>query len=296
MSKISIPELDSLGITSSEFLRMLNGMCELYLEKIAERYPSNSVDDIAGYVRQICSKIVKMSRTLEVVAGQEHDYVVSNSIVRSIADNMASLLFVYERDADEMVIRHLLFVMDGVDSRLQMKLKRPLKKDGRISQTEFDALKQQIESAIENERGCIEYCENAIRGMKYYSKNSEQCEALIKQRNWKYDDINQPKHKISWEKMYNILKFRDNDIFPFLSQYVHGLSVSNIIVPYSEDDFQPIWTFGVALIGRMREFMEGFYHVQINDIGIDISRLFEMVPRNYWENLIERRNNDSYRR
>lgn len=77
MTKISIPEIDSMGITSAELLSMLNGMCDLYLEKIAEKYPSVSVNDIRGYVRQICSKIVRMSKTLEVVAGKEHDYVGS---------------------------------------------------------------------------------------------------------------------------------------------------------------------------------------------------------------------------
>ena len=115
MTKISIPELDNIGITSAEFLSMLNGMCGLYLEKLAEKYPSNSVNDIGGYVRQICSKIVKMSKTLEVVAGQEHDYVVSNCIIRSIADNVASLFFVYNREKKEMIFRHLLFVNEWLE-------------------------------------------------------------------------------------------------------------------------------------------------------------------------------------
>lgn len=48
MTKISIPELDSIGITSAEFLSMLNRMCDLYLEKIAEKYPSVSINDIGS--------------------------------------------------------------------------------------------------------------------------------------------------------------------------------------------------------------------------------------------------------
>lgn len=292
MSKISIPELDELGISASECLRMLNGMCDLYLEKIFEHYPGMVVNDIFGYVRQICSKIVKMSHTLEMVAGQEHDYVVSNSIIRSIADNVASLLFVYERDFEEMVVRHLLFVMDGVDARLKMKLGKTLVYDGQIAQLEYDALKQQFDSAIENEKKCIDYCEKTIRQSVYYAKHSEDCEKLIEKRNWKYEDINHPKKSISWERMYSVLHLKSNDFFQFLSQYVHGLSVSNIVVPYSEEDYQPIWTFGVVLIGRLKEFMEKFYDIKIEEIGIDVRRMFDYFPHNYWEILYKRISHD----
>lgn len=288
MSRISIPELDSVGITSAEFLSMLNGMCDLYLEKIAEKYPSVSINDIGGYVRQICSKIVKMSKTLEVVAGQEHDYVISNCVIRSIADNVASLFFVYSREEEEMIFRHLLFVMDGLDTRLLMKLKKPLVKDNHISQEEFDALKQQVEGAIENEKGCIDFCVNAIRQLPYYERHSANCEILIGRRNWKYEDIEYPKKSTSWERMYSMLNLKGDDIFSYLSQYVHGLSVSNIIVPYNEDDFQPIWTFGVVLIGRLREFMENFYQISIEDIGIDAEKIFECVPNGYLNKLLKR--------
>lgn len=288
MTKISIPELNSIGITSAEFLSMLNGMCDLYLEKIAEKYPSVSINDIGGYVRQICSKIVKMSKTLEVVAGQEHDYVVSNCVIRSIADNVASLFFVYNREEEEMIFRHLLFVMDGLDARLQMKLRKPLVKDSHISQEEFDALKQQVEEAIENEKGCIAFCENTIRKLPYYKKHSGCCNTLIEKRNWKYEKIECPKKSISWDRMYSMLDLKGDDIFSYLSQYVHGLSVSNIIVPYNEDDFQPVWTFGVVLIGRLREFMEKFYGISIEDIGIDAEKIFECMPNGYLNKLLKR--------
>ena len=294
-----MPEIYRMGITAAESLSMLNGMSGLYLEKIAEKYPSVSVNDIGGYVRQICSKIVKMSKTLEVAAGQEHDYVVSNCIIRSIADNIASLLFVYERVGDEMILRHLLYVMDGLYTRLQMKLRKPLMKDSHISQVEFDALKQQVEEAIENEKGCIAFCENAVRQLSYYKKHSEECEILIGRRNWKYEDIKSPMKSISWKRMYAILQIKSDDIFSYLSQYVHGLSVSNITIPYSEDDFQPIWTFGVVLIGRLREFMERFYRTSMEDIGIDASRLLACAPDGYVNNLLKRCNiiqNDSHRR
>lgn len=288
MTKISIPELDSIGITSAELLSMLNEMYGLYLEKIEEKYPSNSINDIGGYVQQICSKIVKMSMTLEVVAGQEHDYVVSNCIIRSIADNVASLFFVYNREEEEMIFRHFLFVMDGLDTRLQMKLKKPLVKDNHISQDEFDALKQQVEGAIENEKGGIAFCEDAIRQLPYYERHSANCEILIGRRNWKYEDIENTKKSASWGRMYSMLDIKGDDIFSYLSQYVHGLSGSNIIVPYNEEDFQPIWTFGVVLIGKLREFMEKFYRTKIEDIGIDAEKIFECVPNGYLNKLLKR--------
>jgi len=288
MSRITIPEMDAMDISSSELMNMLNEMCGLYVEKLEKLYPSTAIDDVGGYVRQICAKVVRMSRTLEIVAGQEHDYVVSNCIIRCMADNVASLLFVYDRSTDEMLLRHFLFVIDGISTRHQMKLEKPIVKDDQISQVEFDALKKQIDDSIENERECLDFCIKAVRGLPYYAEHMEQCEVLLEKNNWKFVDIEKPKMSIKWEQMYDVLKLKSEDIFPFLSQYVHGLSASNIVTPYSEDDFQPIWSFAIVLMGKLREFMEKFYGLPIDKVGISATELFALTPDRYLKKLFER--------
>ena len=149
MSKlhIGIPELDDRKLSYEEFFRIIHVMLRYKTFYLKELYPSNNIGDLNSYPLLIVEKIIKVTRTLHSVINRDRDYVVANIIVRSLADYVSSLSFIYtEVDPSIKTLRHYLFVMDGLKGRIK-DLPQDMKYDGRIKGEEFNRLKKQIKIA-----------------------------------------------------------------------------------------------------------------------------------------------------
>lgn len=57
---------------------------------------------------------------------------------------------------------------------------------------------------------------------------------LIEGHNWRFQSLrSSPKSRFSWEKMYDLMGFKcPSSFFSSLSDYVHGLSTSNLNLNY----------------------------------------------------------------
>ncbi len=85
----------------------------------------------------------------------------------------------------------------------------------------------------ENAQGCIKYCIDTIKKSPYYPTHQPGIDVLIQKRNWKFKTISEPEPRdgYSWKDLYQMLKINMADeMFPYLSQYIHGLSISNILL------------------------------------------------------------------
>ena len=74
--------------------------------------------------------------------------------------------------------------------------------------------------------------------------------------------------------MYGMLNIKEGqDMFSFFSQYVHGLSVSNIATG-DKDDFQAPLSFAVCLVGWLLNFLRKEYEPHIEAYAMaDIKKL-----------------------
>ena len=52
------------------------------------------------------------------------------------------------------------------------------------------------------------------------------------------------------------------DMLSFFSQYVHGLSISNLTIDTSDETFEPLIGFAIALLGKVNTIIN-------NDFGVD---------------------------
>ena len=68
-----------------------------------------------------------------------------------------------------------------------------------------------------------------------------------------------------------------DEMFPYLSQYIHGLSISNILLN-DKDDFDAPLSFAFCLLGWLLSFLRRVYGPHIEEYTIeDINR---MMPNN----------------
>ena len=126
--------------------------------------------------------------------------------------------------------------------------------------------------------GCINFCTNAIKARPDYSVKPQCYDKLIRYRNWKFKSIDKPKPQdsYSWNDMYNLLNINNNGyIFSFFSQYVHGLSISNLDLN-DGDDFEASLVFAFSLLAIVYNFLRKEYEPCIGKYTME--DLYKMRP------------------
>ena len=279
--RIPIPEMDKRYDSVEDAIDYTIHICTVIVDKASFVWPIPSVSDIPGYVLLICRKILTQFSTLVIVSRQRNDYNSVCSLVRILADSIATLNLIYCCDDDEeRIIRHLLYVLDGVSERDKLLNERYPEYDGRISREVFDSLCAQYQEAKENAKGCIKYCIDTIKKSPYYRTHQADIDDLIQKRNWKFKTISEPKPRdgYSWKDMYQILKINMADeMFPYLSQYIHGLSISNTILN-DKDDFDAPLSFAFCLLGWFFDFLRRVYEPHIGEYTkSDIQRMIPTI-------------------
>ena len=266
--RIPVPEMDERFDSTEDAIEHIIRFCNVIVDKAKVVCPSNSVSDIPGYVLEFCRKVLIQATTLVKVAREEEDYNTVCSLVRILADNIATLNLVYNcQNDEEKILRHLLYVLDGVRERYNYLKDRKLTYDGKIPQETFEALKRQVEGARDNSAGCIAYCESIIKALPVYASNRKDVDSLIQNRNWKYKQITpnskKDKNAYTWKEMYGLLSIKEaSDMMSFFSQYVHGLSISNIVLG-DPDDFDAPLSFTVCLLGWLFNYIRKVYEPYI---------------------------------
>lgn len=263
--KIPVPEVEERFDSTEDALEYILRLCNVIVEKAKCICPEPSVNDIPAYALEFCRKVLLQAMTLVKVAREREDYNTLCALVRILADNVATLNLVYNcEDNEEKALRHLLYVMDGVSLRHKTLIGHPMKYDGKIPREVYEALKVQVKGAIDNAANVISFCEKTIRSRVTYQNYQEHIDLLIERRDWKYRELGRIKAKsYTWREMYKNLEIKTGDeMFPFLSQYVHGLSVSNIALN-DRDDFDAPLSFAICLAGWLLNYLRKVYEPHI---------------------------------
>ena len=84
---------------------------------------------------------------------------------------------------------------------------------------------------------------------------------LIEGHNWRFQSLrSSPKSRFSWEKMYDLMGFKcPSSFFSSLSDYVHGLSTSNLNLEMEDELFDPVYSFGISLLGKLMSSLKRYF-------------------------------------
>lgn len=267
--KIPIPEVEQNGYTEESLLKSIIQLSNLITKKARVNNPSQAIDDIDGYFLLLVERILIQAQTTLEVIEKHQDYNTICALVRLMADNICIVKLIYdEPDINERELRHYLYLMDGLKLR-KSELEKPHKPyDGRIPKDAFDQLMKQMKDALENTNTAISVCMIHIRNNPLYAKYPQLIEKLVQQRNWQYDTLNAGRDKTpkpKWNELYKKVGLEEPEMYSYLSQYVHGLSISNLPTT-SEDDYNAPCSFAVCLMGSLFQILRSRYDTVMRDI------------------------------
>lgn len=270
-SHISIKGMAAYGGSYYNSFVALYSLMAYQTELLSRLFPLSEVDNMKGYQSKILRKCAHSFHTLYSVIVDEHDYYAAGTIIRMLTDNLASYNLIYhEKDVTLKHLRHYLFILDGLAQRKKLLGNHEMKYDGNISKVEYDALENQVRAAKENALGAMEFCKKAIRHLPIWESQKDAVEVLIDKQNWQFIDVAKSKGHYKWEQLYGMLSDKKafTDMTVYLSQFVHGLSLSNLTMDNTPAEFEPLVGFGISLIGYALKFIG-------NDFGLSRYDLYK---------------------
>ena len=198
---ISIPELDERGLSYEETYNVLLVIIKHELKLLAQYHNSASIDDIESYILCNANRIYRTACTLHTIINTEKDYITASAVLRMLADSLATLYLIYQEESEDILkLRHYLYVLDGVKTRLKY-MKKDIRYDNKIKREEYEAISQQYLSSKQNLEGAFSHCVSMIKSGQGYKGHAAIVDKLIECGNWKFKNLTSFKmrdNKYSW--------------------------------------------------------------------------------------------------
>lgn len=193
-------------------------MMDSFEKFLSEKYPnSSSIEDTKHYQTVIIGKIVLMFHTIELLTKDTLDEVSARCVLRGILDSVTAYCFIYQRPGiSDMLFRHYLYALDG----------------WRVYKKSVIAISEENDYKKKEDYACdfvISQIEEKLRSHTYYCKDRTTVETLMQNANWKYESLQNPR-SLKYSELYTVVGFNTSSIQylqGYLSQFVHGLSLSN---------------------------------------------------------------------
>lgn len=264
---ISIPEQDMMGLNYEESFRVIQVFLKHLVSHLQEIHKSESIDDLQSYKLMILKRVIKMANTFNSIIERDKDYVIANIVIRSIADSISSYILIYhESKAEEIMLRHYLFICDGLNGRIKQLKKAPQKYDGTIDKSEFEELSKNIRSATLNYENGVNHAIDIIKSLSIYHGSKFVIDELIKNNNWKYKSLGSTK-SFKYSELYTKLELNmPSDFFSCQSEFVHGLSTSNFAYGSDEQTFEPVYGIAMSLLGKLLDIIKNDYKEDMSKV------------------------------
>ena len=289
---MKIPELERTGITCEESFRIILTTLKYEVMFLKGNYNSSDINSVKDYSLVIAERIVKTADSLHSVIERDRDNVIANMIIRSMADSISSFILIYrEEDINVKLLRHYLYIIDGLQNRINQLSNNPTYNES-ISKEDYEKLCLQVKAAKQNYQEACNFSVCQIKSLPIYANNKMFIDKLIEGHNWRFQSLrSSPKSRFSWEKMYDLMGFKcPSSFFSSLSDYVHGLSTSNLNLEMEDELFDPVYSFGISLLGKLMSSLKDIFPDEFSSI---LSKTFSSVlcdqniPKHYIQKFLQ---------
>ena len=195
------------------------------------------------------------------------DYVTANSILRMLGDCVAVFHLVYmEPNADYRLLRHCLYVIDGCERNLEVLPKYTIRED-QLPEDELKEANKIIDYNVGHRKQLMRDAQEMLSKSPLKQKDEVAFTRIVEDRNWKFKEFKDYKkiktNQYQWRDLYDQIDYCDDyDILSYLSQFAHGLSMSNLIIEMDESNCDDLVGLALGIIDRMNAYVLEFYNAE----------------------------------
>ena len=227
-------------------------------------YQYASVQYLKGYVAHFCYLRLKSFDTLIKVVVEHKDYLSANCLIRMLGDSVAVFRLIYgERDKDLLLLRHALYVIDGCERNMAVLPEKDIS-EGSLPDDELEEANKQIRYNREHRQRLMREAQEILDLSTLQKRDKDAFDKIVEDRNWKFKEFEFYKKKGSnqykWQDLYDLIgECKYCDLLSYISQYAHGLSMSNLVIQMDEINMSGIVAEAVGLIDRLHEYTLDFF-------------------------------------
>ena len=235
------------------------------IKVVCRFYNYANVGFLKGYVAHFCYVRLKSFDTLLKVVEEHNDCVTANCILRMLADCVAVFQLIYmEEKEDTRMFRHCLYVIDGCRENLAILPEEFEAVADSMPEIELQNIRRGVKFNRNHRQQMIDELNEILNQSPLKEIDEKAFNKIIEDRNWKYVDFKYTKHpkdnQYKMSDLYKMIKrFEDKDYFSFLSQYAHGLGMSNLVIQNNKLDSESILVKGIALLETMIDYTLHFF-------------------------------------
>lgn len=252
------------------------------VQRVCGLYRNASVHDLLGYSAHFCYRRLISFDTFTKVVLEHKDYLAANCILRMLGDSVAVFHLVYlESDVDYRWLRHALYVIDGCEENMKVLTEGEINK-GTMPEEELEMHNKGVRYNKELRQRLMNEAQEIINASPLRNKDKDAFDKIVKDRNWKFKEFKSYKRKgdnqFKWADLYKLIgRCEYFDTLSFISQYAHGLSMSNIVMDMNEENRDGVLGEALGLINKLNNdalmffsndflyIMEGFYVPEMRD-------------------------------
>ena len=234
------------------------------VKRVCYHYNNASVWNLNGYAANFCDIRLKSFDTLTKVVLEHNDFISAGCILRMLGDSVAVFHLIYmEPDVDLRWLRHALYVIDGC-VRNMVALPEDDFNKGTMPDDEYIIYKEQNQHNRELRERSMYQAQRIIDKSPLQVKDKEAFDKIVKDRNWKFKEFKTYKkagaNQYKWTELYERIEMCEGyDVLSFISQYAHGLSMSNLVMEMNERNLDAVIGETFALIKRLNTYMMHYY-------------------------------------
>ena len=231
------------------------------VKRVCDLHQFASVQYLKGYVAHFCYLRLKSFDTFIKVVVEHKDYVSANCLLRMLGDSVAIFKLIYrEPDQDLLLLRHALYVIDGCEKNLAVLPEEEINK-GSVPDDELEEANKQIRFNREHRMRLMSEAQEILDHSPLQTKDKAAFDKIVKDRNWKFKEFNSSKNnQYKWKELYNLIDCcKYIDLLSYISQYAHGLSMSNLVVKLDESNLSGIVAEAVGLLDRLYQYASEFF-------------------------------------
>ena len=241
------------------------------VKRLTSLYQYASVQYLKGYVAHFCYLRLKSFDTLIKVVVEHKDYVSANCLLRMLGDRVAVFRLIYgEKDKDFLLLRHALYVIDGCERNMAVLPEKDIS-EGALPDNELEEANRQIRYSREHRQRLMREAQEILNQSTLPQRDKAAFDKIVEDRNWKFKEFKFYKKKGSnqykWQELYDLIdECKYYDLLSYISQYVHGLSMSNLVIKLDESNMDGVVAEGVGLLDRLHEYTLEFFTEEYENI------------------------------
>ena len=233
------------------------------VNRINSLYKYASIQDLKGYVAHYCYLRLRSFDTFLKVLVEHKDHVSAICLLRMLGDCVAVFRLIYrEPDKDLLILRHCLYVIDGCECNLKVLPEKNVNEDC-LSEEDLAESNIATQRSRAHRLRLIHEAQEMLNASPLRQKDNAAFDRIVEDRNWKFKefkDDKKEKNQYQWREMYELIDCcKGFDLLSYISQYAHGLSMSNLVLNLTEKDIDGIIAEALGLIKRLHEYTMAFY-------------------------------------